>query len=82
MSYAPFTVTISTVAGALFEGRVTAVTIPSVLGMTTILAHHEPLIALLKEGTITLTTEEGSHASYPVSGGVAEVSNNRAIILI
>ncbi len=82
MAYAPFRVTITNVAGSLFDGEATLLTVPSTMGVTTILAHHEPLIALLKEGSIILHDSEGVETTYPVTGGVVEVSNNRAIVLV
>lgn len=82
MAYAPFRVTITNVAGSLFDGEATLLTIPSTVGVTTILAHHEPLIALLKEGTIILHDQTGKESTFTVTGGVVEVSNNRAIVLL
>lgn len=82
MSYSPFRVTITNVAGSLFDGEATLLTVPGVAGVTTILAHHEPAILLLKEGTIILHTQTEGETTYPVTGGVVEVSNNRAIVLL
>ncbi len=80
--YAPFHVTIANVTGPLFEGEASLLTVPSVDGVTTVLAHHEPLIALLKPGVITLTdTNEKSH-EFTIVRGVLEVSHNKAIVLI
>jgi F-type H+-transporting ATPase subunit epsilon len=77
-----FQVTISDVSGALFEGGATRLRVPGSEGEMVVLAHHEAIIALLKEGTISLTTEAGEDRTYPVQKGVLEVSNNKAIVLI
>jgi F-type H+-transporting ATPase subunit epsilon len=81
-SYAPFHVTITTVAGALFDGQATLMTVPSVEGVATILAHHEPLIALLKKGTITVSDTEGNGKEFSIESGVLEVSNNQATVIV
>lgn len=81
-SYPPFHVTITNVAGSLYDGAATILTVPSALGQTTILAHHEPLIALLKQGTLVLLDTEGRQQEYVVEGGVLEVSQNKATVLI
>lgn len=80
--YTPFTVVITTVAGSLYDGLATRVTLPSADGVTTILAQHEPMIALLKKGTIILIDESEKEQQFIIENGVLEVSNDKAIILI
>ncbi len=80
--YTPFHVTVATVSGALFEGEARSVSVPSVDGITVVLAHHEPLIALLKEGTVRVTDQNGTESQYAIGGGVLEVSHNKAIVLV
>lgn len=80
--YAPFHVTITNVAGALFDGAATLLTVPSVLGETTVLAHHEPLIALLTKGAVKVIDSEGGVTEYAITGGILEVSANKAIVLV
>jgi F-type H+-transporting ATPase subunit epsilon len=82
MAYAPFHLTITNVAGPLFDGEATLVSVPSTLGKATILAHHEPLIALLEKGVIECIDREGKTETFEIERGVLEVSNNRAIILV
>lgn len=82
MSYAPFRVIIAHVDGAVFDGDVRLATVPSVEGVATILAHHEPLVALLTHGTIHLETDSGENKQFPITSGVLEVSHNTATILL
>jgi F-type H+-transporting ATPase subunit epsilon len=82
MSYSPFTVTVTNVSGALFDGSATLLTVPTVMGDATILAHHEPLIALLKEGIITVLTNDGKKETFMIVTGILEVSNNHATVLV
>ncbi len=80
-TYTPFHITITNVAGALFDAEAQFITVPSVEGTATILAHHEPLIALLEKGTITIVDNGGETKTFSIESGVLEVSNNRAIVI-
>ena len=80
--YAPFSITITNVAGSLYDGMATLVTVPGADGVTTVLAHHEPLITLLKKGKIHLVDEQGEEHAFAVESGVLEVSNSKTIILV
>lgn len=81
-THTPFHVTITNVAGALFDGNAYSVHVPGTEGDMVVLAHHEPLIALLRAGTIVLNTEAGESKKYPITTGVLEVSHNKVIVLI
>lgn len=64
----------------VFEGEVDGVTLPTQLGEVTVLSDHEPLIALLQSGEITLMTgAERRHMA--IHGGFFEVANNQVRIL-
>lgn len=76
-----FRVTISKVHGPLFSGQAYSVTLPAVEGEMTILAHHEPFISMLKQGTITVRDEEGTK-TFPVQKGLLETSNGQVTILV
>lgn len=78
----PFHVTISDVTGALFEGAARSITVPGAEGEMVVLAHHEPIVALLKAGSIRLQTEAGEIKEFTVQKGVLEVSSNKAIVLL
>ena len=81
-SYAPFHITVTNVSGALFDGDALMVVVPGVDGVLTILAHHEPLISLLKKGLVHITTPEGKVTEYEIETGVLEVNKNRATVLV
>lgn len=65
----------------LFSGEATALSVPTTEGVITVLPHHEPFVTTLKEGSITVRTEKGEQ-SFPVEGGVLEVSQNQAIVIL
>jgi len=76
-------ITISKVDGILFNGEATSVTVPTVDGEITVLAHHEALIALLKKGIIKVTGAENIESLHiEITGGLFEMSNNKATILV
>jgi F0F1-type ATP synthase epsilon subunit len=77
-----FNVTIANVAGSLFDGDAVSISVPSVLGDTQILAHHEPLIALLKKGVVTVEDAHSEKLIFNIERGILEVSGNKAIVLL
>lgn len=78
---ATFILTITRVDERLYDGEASSVTIPGDKGQLTILAHHEPIIALLKRGIITVRTGDGEY-TFEISRGMCEVSNNQVTILV
>jgi F-type H+-transporting ATPase subunit epsilon len=81
-THTPFQVTITNVAGALYDGNASSLSVPGAEGDMVVLAGHEPIVALLRAGTITLHTETGESKQYPITSGVLEVSHNKAIVLV
>jgi F-type H+-transporting ATPase subunit epsilon len=76
-----FHLIVASVGESKFDGAALSVTIPTTAGEITVLPHHEPLVATLKPGTITVRESLGNK-EIPVDGGVLEISANRAIILL
>lgn len=66
---------------ALFTGDAVAVTVPGIDGSLGILDNHAPLISALKKGIVKVTDTNNSVTTYEINGGVAEVQNNKLIIL-
>ena len=90
MSAVTFHLVIASVGETRFDGPALSATIPTMGGEITVLAHHEPLVATLKKGTITVREHAASSDGAPVSGGkefpiengVLEISGNRAVVLL
>lgn len=76
-----FHLTVASVGEQRFDGAALSATIPTSAGEITVLAHHEPLVATLRAGTVTVRDSSGAR-EIPVEGGVLEVSNNRAVVLL
>jgi F-type H+-transporting ATPase subunit epsilon len=76
-----FTLTIARVDEQLFRGAAVSATLPGSEGQLTILAGHEPLISLLKEGKIVVRTPDGDK-EFEIKKGVLEVSHSHATVLV
>lgn len=66
---------------SLFNGEANAVTVPALDGSLGILNNHAPLISALKAGQVKVTLPDGEDELFDIKGGVAEVLNNKVIIL-
>lgn len=64
----------------LFSGDVEAVIVPSVDGDVTVLAHHAPLMAVLKPGVITVDAAGKAQAIF-VRGGFADIRPDGLTVL-
>lgn len=75
-----FTFSVITPEQVAFEGEADSITVPSLNGQLTILPHHEPLIALLASGEMTVVQSVGRR-HMAVHGGTLQVSANAVQIL-
>lgn len=64
----------------VFEGEVTAVTVPGTLGSFQILKGHAPLISTLEDGPIFIKGTDGDN-TFNIKGGVVEVLDDKIIVL-
>lgn len=78
---AEFTFRLVTPQRIVFEGPVVSIQAPGSEGYLGVLAHHAPLITMLKEGRLEMRDPAGRVSAYRVTGGFLEVSNNRATAL-
>ena len=60
----------------VFEGEVTAVTLPGAKGSFTVLRNHASLVSTLLPGTVTFTDAQGKTETREIAGGLADVDNN------
>ncbi len=61
--------------------KVISITVPTTEGEITVLAHHIPIVSILKPGIITLKKEDGNVDVMAVSGGFIEVLRNKVVIM-
>jgi F-type H+-transporting ATPase subunit epsilon len=86
---------IITPEASLFKGEATSVTLPGLDGVFQVLNNHAPIISSLKSGEVifelsgneggaemsNLLVRSGSKVHASIKGGVAELNNNRLVIL-
>jgi len=61
---------------------VTAIDVPAVNGRLTVMAHHQPLIAALCSGPMTITDEQGKKETWNISTGALQVARHVATLLV
>lgn len=64
----------------IFEGEVTAVTVPGTMGSFQILRDHAPIISTLEDGPVIIKTKADEEIII-IKGGVVEVLKNKIIVL-
>lgn len=64
----------------VFEGEVSAVTVPGILGSFQILKDHAPIISTLEDGPVIVKSKTGED-TFIIKGGVVEVIKNKIVVL-
>lgn len=69
----------------VFESDATYVALPGEMGGFGVMRCHEPLVSALAPGTVSVTvpgsSKDGGKASFVVSGGYAQISDDKVIVL-
>lgn len=77
---------------SLFKGEVSSVSLPGLGGVFQVLNNHAPIISSLKKGVLRFETStpieanahlevSGTSVSVQIKGGVAELNNQKLIVL-
>ena len=74
-------ITIAHVHENLYDGEADSLGITTTDGELTILPNHQPLVATLKKGVAVVRTSE-DEKTFDIEGGVLEVSNNHATVIL
>lgn len=78
-----FHLTIARVGENLFDGEALSVALPGADGAFEVLAGHEALVSPLKDGEAHVVAADGARYHYELPhGGIAEISNNQATVLL
>lgn len=77
-----FHLTIAKIGENLFDGEAVAAVLPGEDGVFTVMAGHEAFVTPLKTGEAKVETPDGGTQSFPIEGGIAEVSSNQATVLL
>ncbi len=65
----------------VFSGDAIYIELPGLDGLFGVLKDHAPTISALKKGTILLRDNKENEQTFNVNGGVAEISENKIVIL-
>lgn len=65
----------------VLQADLTQLSVPTTSGELTILAHHLPLVTIIKAGVIELKKINGQLEVLAVSGGILEVMLNKVVLL-
>lgn len=74
--------TVLTPEKVFFEDDIKSLIAPGAIGYLGVLSHHAPLLTTLKAGLVTITDQNQKQHTYHISGGVLEVKNNQAFLLV
>ena len=78
-----FHINIITPGRVVYEAEASSLVVPAQAGYLGVLAHHAPIIAQLKPGTITLRDPDGKTTNFNLkSNGFIEFSENKATLLL
>ena len=61
---------------------VAALDIPADSGRITLLANHQPIIAAIRPGLMTITLEDGTREQWTLSAGALQMEHNTATLLV
>lgn len=81
MAEKSFHLEIVTPKSVLFSGEVMSFSAPGVLGGFQVLRSHAPLLSNISVGEVKLVDPAGTELRFATSGGVAEVRENKVILL-
>lgn len=66
----------------LYDGEAFSVFVPTTKGIVAVLPYHTPIIMLLKEGEIKVSTNQGLVNVASINEGVALVDDNKLTVLV
>jgi|SRR5579884_475863 len=82
MAHEKFRVEVLTPEGRVFEDEVEMVSTKTVTGSIGILAHHEPVLAMLDPTELRLYRSESDVVSFAQAEGYLHVAENHALLLV
>ncbi len=77
-----YSLSILTPEKVAFEDQVYSTIVPGADGYLEVLAHHAPIMVLIQTGKLTIIDKNDKTHIYAISGGVLEVSQNNANLLV
>lgn len=66
----------------IWKGQASFVSIPAYEGSMGILPNHEPVLTLIKEGIVSVVTNDEERREFNVSSGFIAFENNRLTVTV
>jgi F-type H+-transporting ATPase subunit epsilon len=82
MAHEPFRAQVLTPEGKVFDDDVEQISTKTTLGSIGVLAHHEPVLAILDPTELRLYRSESDVISFAQAEGYLQVGDNRALLLV
>jgi F-type H+-transporting ATPase subunit epsilon len=82
MAHEKFRVEVLTPEGEVFNDEVEMVSTRTVVGSIGVLAHHEPVLAMLDPTELRLYRTESEVVRFAQAEGYMQVADNRALLLV
>jgi F-type H+-transporting ATPase subunit epsilon len=82
MAHEKFKVEVLTPEGEVFSDEVEMVSTRTAVGSIGVLAHHQPLLAMLDPAELRLYRSESEVVCFAQAEGYMQVANNRALVLV
>ena len=82
MAHEQFRAEVLTPEGKVFDDEVEMVSTKTSIGSIGVLAHHQPLLAILEPTELKLYKSESDVESFAQSEGYLQVANNRVLVLV
>ncbi len=82
MAHEKFRAEVLTPEGKVFDDEVEMVSTKTALGSIGVLAHHEPVLAMLDPTELRLYRSESDIVSFAQAEGYLQVADNRAMVLV
>jgi F-type H+-transporting ATPase subunit epsilon len=82
MAHTKFPVEVLTPEGEVFNDEVEMISTRTTVGSIGILAHHQPLLAMLDPTELRLYKTESEVVSFAQAEGYIQIADNRALILV
>ena len=82
MAHEKFRAEVLTPEGEVFNDEVEMVSTKTTVGSIGVLAHHEPVLAMLEPTELRLYTSESECIKFAQAEGYMQIAENRALILV
>ncbi|OZG48955.1 F0F1 ATP synthase subunit epsilon [Bombiscardovia coagulans] len=66
----------------VWSGQARSVSIPAQQGAMGILPNHEPILSLIKKGTVTVIEADGTSTSFDVDEGFISFDSNKLTVAV